>query len=137
MRRQVHEQVDITVGPVLAASHAAEDPQVGHVMGGGRRDQVPPLAPDLPPYRAGQPAQLRRLLPDIHNKVGSSRIDQLDQGRERRLTPPGFIGTDHALRDTGPESQLRLRHPRTAPSPPQQAPGRFIRAIHKAHYSGL
>ena len=38
MRWQVHEQVDTTVGPVLPASHTAENPQVGHVMGGGRRD---------------------------------------------------------------------------------------------------
>jgi hypothetical protein len=30
-----------------------------------------------------------------------------------------------------------LRDPRTAPSPQQQARGRFIRAIHKASYSGL
>src|ERR1700721_2130176 len=45
-RRQVPEQVDVAVGLVLAAGDAAEDPQVGHVMGGGRRDQVPPLAPD-------------------------------------------------------------------------------------------
>ena len=38
--RQVHEQVDVAVGPILAAGHAAEDPQVGDVMGGGRTDAV-------------------------------------------------------------------------------------------------
>jgi hypothetical protein len=76
VRRQVHEQVDVAVGLVLAAGDAAEDPQVGHVMGGGRRDQVPPLAPDLPPYRAGQPAQLRRLLLDIYYEIAASRINQ-------------------------------------------------------------
>ena len=38
VRGQVHEQVDVAVGPVLATGHAAEYPQVGHLMGGGSRD---------------------------------------------------------------------------------------------------
>ncbi len=108
VRRQVHEQIDVAIGPVLATGHTAEDPQVGHLMGGGGRDQVPPFAPDLPPDRAGQPAQLRRLLLDIDHQVGSGRIDQPGQRRERRLSPSGFISADHALRDARPESQLRL-----------------------------
>src|SRR5260370_15003047 len=62
MRWQVREQVDVAVGPVLATGHAAEDPQVGHLMGGGGRDQAPPGRPDLPPYPAGQAGQLRRVL---------------------------------------------------------------------------
>ena len=45
--------------------------------GCGRRDQVSPLSPDLPPYRAGQPAQLRGLMLDIDHEVASGRIDQL------------------------------------------------------------
>ena len=36
-----------------------------------------PLSPDLPPYRAGQPAQLRGLMLDIDHEVASGRIDQL------------------------------------------------------------
>ena len=74
---------------------------------------------------------------DIHHEVASGRIDQLGQGRERRLAPTGLISADHALRDTRSEGQFRLRHPRTDPSPPQQAPGRFICATHNADYSGL
>ena len=108
----VNEQVNVTIGPVLAASYAAEDPQVGHVMGRGRRNQVPPPSPDLPPHRTGQPAQLRRLMLDIHHEIASGRIDQLGQGRQRRLTPPGLIRADHTLRDTRPEGQFRLRQPR-------------------------
>jgi hypothetical protein len=49
VRRQVHERVHVTVGPVLATSDAADDPQVGYVMGGGGRNQIPPSSPDLPP----------------------------------------------------------------------------------------
>jgi hypothetical protein len=44
-------------------------------MGRGRRNQVPPPLSDLPPHRTGQPAQLRRLMLDIHHEVTSSRID--------------------------------------------------------------
>jgi hypothetical protein len=69
---------------------------------------------------------------DIKNEVASGRIDQLGQGRERRLPPSGFISADHTLRHTRPEGQFRLRHPSTDPSPPQQAPGRFICAIHES-----
>ena len=74
---------------------------------------------------------------NIQNEVASGRIDQLGQGRQRRLTPSGFISADHTLRHTRPEGQFGLRHPRTDPSLPQQAPGRFTRAIHEADYSGL
>ena len=137
LRRQVHEQVDVAIGPVLAASDAAEDPQVSHVVGGGRSDQVPPFPPDLPPYRAGQPAQLRRLRLDIHYEIAASRINQPGQRREGRLPPSGLISADHALRDARPEGQLCLRYSRIVPGPPQQAPGRFVRAIHEANYSGL
>ena len=46
-------------------------------------------------------------------------------------------GASAELRDIRPEGQFRLRHPRTDPSPPQQAPGRFIHATHEANYSEL
>jgi hypothetical protein len=105
-------------------------------MGRGRRHQVPPLPPDLAADRTGQPAQLRRLRLDIHHQVASGRIDEPGQGRERRLAPSGLISADHALHDTRPEGQFRLRHPGTDPGPPQQAPGGYICAIHKANYSG-
>ena len=59
-------------------------------------------------------------------------IDQLGEGRERRLAPSGFIGADHTLCNTRPEGQFRLRHSRTDASPPQQAPGRSIHPIHQA-----
>jgi hypothetical protein len=105
-----HQQVDVALGPVLATGHTAEDPQVGHLMGGGRRDQLPPFPPELPSYRPGQPAQLRRLLLlDIDHQVSSGRrVDQPGQRRERRLSPSGFIRADHALCDARPESKLRL-----------------------------
>jgi hypothetical protein len=102
-------------------------------MGRGRRNQVPPLSPDLPPHRTGQPAQLRRLTLDIHHEIASGRIDQLGQGRERRLAPSGLIGADNTLGDSRPEGQFRLRYPRADPSPPQQAPGRFLYAIHEVN----
>jgi hypothetical protein len=69
-------------------------------MGRGRRHQVSPLSPDLPPHRTGQSAQLRRLVLDVHHEVASGRIDQLGQGRERRLPASSFISADHTLRDT-------------------------------------
>jgi hypothetical protein len=106
-------------------------------MDRGCRYQFSPPSPDLPPHWTGQPAQLRRLMLDIHYQVASGRIDQLGQGRERWLTPSGLIGADHALGDARPEGQFSLRHPRADPSPPQQAPGRLIRAIHETNYSGL
>jgi hypothetical protein len=91
-------------------------------------DQVPPLTPHLPPHRTRKFAQLRRLMLDIQHEVTPGRIDQLGQRRERRLTPPAFIGADHALRDARPEGQFRLGNPSVHPSPPQQAPGCLIRA---------
>jgi hypothetical protein len=85
VRGQVHEQVHVAVGPVLAASHAAEDPQVGHIMSRSHCHQVSALSPDLPPHRTRQPAQLRRLVLDVHHEVASGGIDQLGWGSA--LTP--------------------------------------------------
>lgn len=36
-RRQISNQVHITVGPILAAGYAAEHTQVGDIVGCGRR----------------------------------------------------------------------------------------------------
>jgi hypothetical protein len=73
------------------------------MMSRSHRQKIPALSPDLPPHRTRQPAQLRRLVLDVHHEVASGRIDQLGQGRERRLPPSGFISADHTLRDTCPE----------------------------------
>jgi len=74
---------------------------------------------------------------DVYHEIASGRVDQLGQGRERRLTAPGLIGADHALRYTCPEGQFRVGNPRSAPSSAQQSPGRLIHAIHRIYYPGL
>src|ERR1700733_585913 len=49
--RQVGEEVNVAVGPVLPAGDAAEDPQVRHAVGGGGGDQVPAPAADPTAHR--------------------------------------------------------------------------------------
>jgi hypothetical protein len=63
VRWQVHEQVHVTVGPDRATSDAAEDPQVGYVRAAAAATRSRCF------HLARQPAQLRRLLPDIHHEV--------------------------------------------------------------------
>src|ERR1700761_4951754 len=46
VRRQVYEQVPVAVGPFLATSDAAKDPQVTPVMDGCCRHQISAPAPD-------------------------------------------------------------------------------------------
>jgi len=64
------------------------------------------------------------LPPQAHHQLMASGIDQSREGGDGGLAVPGLIGTDHALRNTRPGSQFRLRQASPLTRLAEQRPSR-------------
>lgn len=95
--RELHEQVDVAVRPILAASHASEDAEHPHAVALCEFQDIAASTTQPASDRPGEPLHALPGLTQGNVELVPGRSDQRSERGERGLAMARFGDADHAL----------------------------------------